>query len=92
MPHDPVAVEFGHAEALRIVDFFQQNARAGILRFELANERRNIVLHDVVAEDHGDALAFGKVFAELERVGDAALALLVRIVDVLEAELAAVPE
>ena len=42
-------------------------------------------LDDVVAEDHADAVAVGEVLGELERRGDAALALLVGVVEALRA-------
>ena len=40
----------------------------------------DVFLNDVVAENHDDALAFSEMLAEFQRVGDPALALLVRVV------------
>ncbi len=49
-------------------------------------------LQDVVAENHDDALPFGEMLAEAQRVGDAPLAFLIGVVDVVEAKLRAVAE
>ena len=46
------------------------------------------LLDDVVAEDHDDRLAFGEMLAQPERIGDAAFALLIRVIDIAQAELA----
>ena len=59
---------------------------------KVLDERRDVVLDDVVAENHADRSSFGEVFAELERVGDAALTFLIGVVDVFEAEVAAVSQ
>src|SRR5579875_2204905 len=49
-PHDAIAVELRNAEALRIVDLFEQDARARALLGEGPYVRGDVVLDDVVAE------------------------------------------
>ena len=91
-PNDPFAVEFGNAEALRVRHFLEQDARARGLR-----QKRS--LYGVMSssrmlspEDDADAIVVGEILAQPQRVGDPAFAFLIRVVDVLEAELAAVPQ
>ena len=47
---------------------------------------------DVVAQDHADLVAVGEVLGQRERVGDAAFAFLVGVVQMLESEFLAVGE
>ena len=86
-------VDLGHAEALGVGHLLEQDLRARLLLAEVRRTAaRDVLLDDVVAEHDADRLAVGEVLAEPERVGDAALALLVGVVQVLEPELAAVAE
>ncbi len=50
------------------------------------------VFEDVVAEDQADAVAAGEVLGQAQGLGDAAGAVLIGVVEVFEAELAAVAE
>ena len=45
------------------------------------------LLEDVVAEDHADLVAIGKMLGQAQSVGNAAFALLIRVVQVRETEL-----
>ena len=49
-----------------------------------------LLLDDVVAQDDADLLPVGEMFGQRQRVGDAALAFLVGVVDVRQAELFAI--
>ena len=57
-----------------------------------ARRTADVLLDDVVAEDDADRLAVGERLAQAERRSDAALALLISVVDVFEAEIAPVLE
>src|SRR2546423_823622 len=85
-------VEFGHAEALWVGHLLEKDFRAAALVSVRPRGLADVLLDDVVAEDDADRLAVGERLAQGERRGDAALALLVRVVDVLEAEVAPVLE
>ncbi len=83
---DLVAIEFGDAETLGIVDLFEENLGSYFLPAESIGCFADISFYDVVAQDDADLLAIGEMFAETERVGDAAFAFLVGVVDMLQAE------
>ena len=51
---------------------------------------RDAALDDVVAQNHADLLAVGEVLGQRQGVGDAAFALLVGVVDMVQPELLAV--
>ena len=89
---DALADDLGNPEAFGIRNLFEQNPRAAALCFETLAVRSDVILEDVVAENDADAVVIGKVLAKPERVGDAAFAFLIRVVDVLETELAPVTE
>src|SRR5256714_1539153 len=89
---DFATVEFGHAEALRVGHFLQKDFRAAALMSVRPRGLADVLLDDVVAEDDADRLAVCERLAQGESRGDAALALLVCVVDVLEAEVAPVLE
>ena len=84
--------QLGHAEPLRVVDLLQQDAGAALLPPERLHERGDVVLDDVVAEDDHHALPLGVVAGQAERLGDAAVPLLIDVVDVGQAELLAVAQ
>ncbi len=90
MPTMRSPADLGHAEALGVVHFLEQNVRARGLLAETVRRVPDIALDDVVAEDHADLVAVGEVLGQPQGVGDAAFAFLVGVVDVLEAELFAV--
>ena len=52
----------------------------------------DVVLDDVVPEDHADGFAVGEKFGQPQSLGDSALAFLVRVVHVLQAEILAVAQ
>ena len=52
----------------------------------------DILFNDVIAEDHADLLTLGEVLRQGQRVGDAALAFLVGIVETLQSEIRAVSQ
>jgi hypothetical protein len=87
---DAAVLEHRDAEALGIVNLGEQDARPppGIP----SHHRPDALLEDVVAENDAERLAVGEVLGQGERVRDPALALLVRVVDVVEAELAPVAQ
>src|SRR5207249_1580737 len=89
---DTAVAHLGHTEALSVLDLLQHDARPARLATKTTDCRRNGALDQVVAEHHTYLAAIGEVLAERERRGDAAFALLVRVVQVREAELPAVPE
>src|SRR5215212_8545656 len=86
------AVEFGDAEALRVVDLLQEYLGAAALVSVRAHGLADVALDDVVAQDDADRLAVGERLAEVERRRDAALALLIGVVEVAQAEVAPVLE
>ena len=87
---DAVAGDFGHAEALGVRHFLEQDVGALGLLAETVRGRQDVALDDVVAQHHADLLAVGEMFGQRQGVGDAAFAFLVGVVDVLQAELLAV--
>ena len=64
------------------MDFLEQNARAALLFFERLDRRGDGTLNDVIAQDHAYFLTIGEVFGQGQRVGNAALAFLVGVVQV----------
>ena len=48
----------------------------------------DVAFDDVVAQDDADALAVGEMFGQRQRVGDAAFAFLIGVVQMLQAEFA----
>ena len=58
----------GDAEALGIVDFFQEEMRTTLERLD---RFREIIEEDVVAEDGTDAISLCKIFRETEGLCDA---------------------
>src|SRR6202022_4095535 len=77
--HDAAIVQDRHAETLRIRYFLEQQTSTRRLLLEGSDVRRNVFFQDVVTEDHHDTLASGKMLREFERIGDAGVALLIRI-------------
>ena len=84
---DTVAVELRHAESLRVGHAFEQYLGTAALKAVLVGGGTDIALDDIVAEYHTDRFVVGKMLDQPERVGDTALALLIRIVEMLEAEI-----
>ena len=78
--------EGGDAEAVGVVDFLEEDARAFGLFFEGFDGGRDVAFDDVVAEDDGDRAAVGEVFGEAEGVGDAAFPFLISEVEFAEAD------
>src|SRR5688572_7775462 len=87
---DLPALELHHAETLRIGHFLEKDLGARGLREEVCNGVLDVLLDDVVAEDHDDLVAIGEVFREFERIGDAALAFLIGVLEVFDTQLLAV--
>ena len=81
-----------HAEPLRVVHLLEYHLRARGLGEEVARSLLDVLLDDVVAEDDAALVAVGELLSQLERLGDAALALLVGVFEVPDAELLAVLE
>ena len=63
---------------------------AGLLRLELLRSLADIVLNDVIAQHHTDLLPVGEMFGQSQRVGDAALAFLVSVINMLQSEFLAI--
>ena len=84
--HDAAAVELRHAEALRVGDFLQKYLRAAALMAISAHGRAYVALDDIIAEHDADRLARGEMLDQRKRVGDAAFAFLISVIEVLEAE------
>ena len=61
--------------------------RARGLLAEAVGRLADAAFDDVVAQHDADLLAVGEVLGQRQRVGDAAFAFLIGVVDVLEAEL-----
>ena len=59
-----VALNFGHAKPVGIDDFFDENLGALSLLLEVLNGQANVILNDVVAQDHANRLAVGKIFSQ----------------------------
>src|ERR1019366_3060917 len=85
-----VAGDFGHAEALGVRDFLEQDVGALALPAETVGGRQDVALDDVIAQHHANLLPVGEVLGQRQGVGDTAFAFLVGVVDVLQAELLAV--
>ncbi len=61
-PDNPVAREFGDAEALRIGDFFLSRIFAPLFCLRKVLHRRAVAFFvDVIAQDHADFVSRGKV-------------------------------
>ena len=91
-PDDARSVERRHPEAFGIRNLLEEDSRSRRLFFKAARVGPDVVLEDVVAEHDADPVAVGEIFAQSQRVGDPAFAVLIRIVDVLEAEVFSIPE
>src|SRR5580692_3588813 len=89
---DAVAVEGRHAEAPRIGYLFEQNASAGALLRKLCDVGRDVLLEDIVAEHDHDGATLGEMLAKAQRIGDSALAFLIRVVNIAQSKLRAVAE
>ena len=95
---DAIAVELGDAEVakmLRLLDLREDDARAALLPLEVLDRRRDRLLEDVVREHDEDAVAAREPLRQAQRVGDAALALLVGVrepVDPVRVPVAEQPE
>src|SRR5208283_5858776 len=85
---DAAVGNLGHAEALGIGDFLEEDFSAALLPAELLDGLADAFLYDVVAQDHAGFLAFREILGQLQRVGDAALAFLIAIADNGKSELA----
>src|SRR5205823_348384 len=79
---DAMVADFSHAEALRVVDLLEQNARASLLLDELLSRAANAAFNDVVAENDAEFLAVGEVLRQAERLRNAALTFLVSVIEV----------
>ena len=82
--------QFGDAETFRVLHFFQQNVRALRLAAEFVGRLADAAFDDVVAQNDADLLAIGEMFGQRQRVGDAAFAFLIGVIDVLQSEMFAV--
>ena len=71
-------------------DLFQQNLGAGPLLLEILRHVPDAAFDDVVAQDHADRFAVGEMLGQAQRVGDAAFALLVGVVQMLQTEFLAI--
>jgi hypothetical protein len=69
-----------------VLDPGEQDLSAARLCGERLDVRPDAVLDDVVAEHDDDAVVVGEMLGQAERLGDAALAFLVGVVELLEAE------
>src|SRR5690606_33745482 len=87
-----VAGQLRHAEPFRVVHLLEQDLCTLALVPEAADRLGERVLEEIVAQDHDDRLAIGEVLGQAQRLRDPALAFLVRVVQVLEAELTPVAE
>src|ERR1035441_3525033 len=90
--NDVVAHNLGNAETLRVGNLLEEDFRARLLPVEFVNGGFDGSLNNVVAKNDADLMAFGKVFREGKRIGNAAFAFLIGVVDVLQAELTSVRE
>src|SRR5262245_46599665 len=89
---DAAVADLRDAEPPRVGDLLQDDPGAARLPREALDRRRDRPLDQVVAEEDAQAVAFREGLCEGERSGDPALAFLVRVVEMREAELAPVPE
>src|SRR5207253_8775626 len=80
----------GHAEALGVLDFFEQNFRPTRLPPEILDGRANAAFNNVIAENHAKLAVVGKVPGQIQRLGDAALTLLIGVVDMGQSEVLSV--
>ena len=78
--------------ALGVLHFTQQYFRANALMPEVVDCGADIAFDDVVAKDHAHPGLVGEMFRQAQSFGDAAFALLIGVVDMLQAELLAVGE
>ena len=70
--------------------FLEQDVRAPRLLAKAVGGLADVALDDVVAQNHADLLAVGEMLRQRQRVGNAAFAFLVGVVDVFQPELLAV--
>ncbi len=89
---DSRSLHLGDAKAFGVGDLFEKDVRSGRLAAEPVGGFADAFFNDVVAQNDADFVPVGEVLRKGERVGDAAFAFLVGIVDVLEAKLLAVRE
>ena len=59
---------------------------------KLCDVGRDVFLDDIVAEHDHDRTTLGKMLAEAQRIGDSALAFLIRVVNIAQSKLRAVAE
>src|SRR5262249_16470372 len=88
--YDTAPPNFGHSEAVGIKDFFQNDFRTALLGCEAFDGGTDVVLDDVIAEDHADRFSVGKVFRQAERFGDTAFTFLVGEVKILNPKAGAI--
>src|SRR5271170_50758 len=74
------------AESFRIGDFFQNDVRAFLLLFKGVLGFRDVVFNDVVAKNNANLLTFHEGLRQAKRIGDAAFALLIGVVDATKIE------
>src|SRR5262249_30541935 len=70
-------------------DFLKDDVGSGGLPFKGLLGGDDVVLDDIIAQDNADFFALNKGFGEAERVGDAAFAFLVGVMDAVAVEILA---
>src|ERR1035437_7457422 len=84
--------DFRHTKTLRVGNLLQQDLCAFTLLLEVLHGLADVVLYDVVSQDHADRLITGKVFCQTQSLRDPAFAILIGIVDVFQSEITPIPQ
>src|SRR5207249_6527261 len=90
--NDASALECRHAESLGVGHLLENDPGPAWLSTETLHRRRDGALDHVVAQDDAELVAIGEVLRQRERGGDPALAFLIGVVEMLQAELLPVAE
>ena len=88
----PVFFKYWNTEPLGVRNLFQKNSRTFLLVLECLYSSPDIVFDDIVAEHDNDLPAVCKKFGQGQGGRYPAFSFLIRVIDVFETEIRAVPQ